>query len=92
MQSVLTRQIVKICIDLGILQPEDAERPWFILRTYAGRHQLAAGTWSWSLQCSDRGNLSGRIGSHTPASDLVKAKNPGYYYDHITKDFVLAED
>jgi hypothetical protein len=53
---------------MGVDLPEDAT----ICRTYAGRHQRAAGAWTWYAWSATRGNLGG-IGSHSTVNELVRA-------------------
>lgn len=76
------RLIERLRTDLGISIPEDAT----IERTYAGRHQLASGGWSWALV----GNCM-RVGSADRVSECLRADNLTIDYDEISANFLKAK-
>lgn len=59
------------------------ETPFRIQRTYAGRHQRAAGAWLWELRREDGhspriNGLLMDLGSQDTATEIATAKNLGF--------------
>ena len=72
--SKLAMRIVRtLHADHGIEWPGGAANA-AIGRTYAGRHQRAAGAWSWALERRDGKHFLGcpSIGSQYPASEIAR--------------------
>lgn len=61
------KQILKVLLDLGF-KIEDQEI--YIRRTYAGRHQLASGTWKWWAAFKDNIEI---CGSSETCKDIISA-------------------
>jgi hypothetical protein len=74
------KEILKVLIDLRV-----AKVGWIIriYRTYAGRHQLAAGSWKWwadrfyeKVSCP----WSELCGSSDSCTDIIKAHKSNIFY------------
>lgn len=54
-----------------------------IRRTYAGRHQMACGSWSWYV-CDYPTNPCVQIGGYSPMQKLLKCPNLGLFSGPIS--------
>jgi hypothetical protein len=71
-----TRGIRKVLIDLGKIDKNTLIR---IRRTRAGRHQMAAGSWSWwAEQYIEGSGWMDICGAYEPAGEIIKAHRKGY--------------
>lgn len=87
-QYSLAYRIAKKLLDGGFLFHKDIPDDYKIVRTRAGRHQLAAGAFSWELV--HKKYWACRYGCYERASDLVN-KNIMISGDSFTGEAIIHE-
>lgn len=89
MKRSIAYKIAKKLIDKGYLERYNDPNDYEIVRTRAGRHQLAAGSFSWELVCTKEPTY--RFGCYDRASDIVK-KDIALTNKSFTGELVIDED